>query len=1112
MRKGLITLSALIVLLGGAAEAFAQAAGSSGEIKGQIADQTGAVLPGVSVTATESQRGISRSVVTNEAGQYLITLLPPGVYEVRASLAGFATRIVKGVQLTVGQTVTLDMTLEVSELATEVVVTGEAALVELERTQQSNTIDERYIDYLPINRRNYLSFSLLTPGVTDTTSLADNTDFRVVQTPHTGLSFYGSNGRGNSIQIDGAENNVNSGGVRSAISQEAVQEFQINRSNYSAEFGGASGGVINIVTKSGSNELRGSIFAFFRDDALDARDPFAVGFGGVPIDPPFSRQQYGGSLGFPFKKDKTFFFGAFEKLNRDERASVPILTDPNIFLPTASQNELLNFLAGAPTPSLRLLASGLRVPLTTTFSPQTACSDVAQFPQRPAPSSVTFPRTVKLFCDNTGVFPFTTNFTTFSTRIDHRFSESDNIFFRTNYTNQFNANSLVRSLVGVSRGSVNDNVDGTAIFGHNHIFSPRAMNEFRFQWSYTNDLYIPNDPLGPEINIAGFGFFNRDIFLPSFTIERRYQWIDNFLYTKGKHKIKMGLDINIIDERAESHTFFPGRFNFGESIPLGAILDSAAGRGTTAGLIAALATPTAQGGLGRPDLICTLVDDPRCASSQFNPRGFSPFLSALQAFNLGLPEFYQQGFGNPTVEGVPVRWGFYAQDTWNVTPNFTLNFGLRYELDNEPDPLNLDTNNFAPRFGFSWDPFGDKKTVLRGGYGIFYAPHYFQIVYVVNALNVIDGFNQIAQVFVPLTGVPGVNNPATGQPLTSADIFRTLSAQGVIGSRQITPADLRQFGINVRQTLPLAPLSVIFPSDPDYANAYSQHISFGLEREVAPNLSIAADYIFVRGLKITRARDINIVPSNLRNRIPRTDITVPQPLFRNPLLLQENIYESSARSFYHGFTLSLIKRYSRHVSFNINYTLSKAIDEVTDFNSDFQPNDQTNINAERALSGFDQRHRFVVSAVLESPFSGRNALSYLLGGWTLSPVIVASSARPFNLLLGFDANRDRHSTTDRPPRAGRNMGRGPDFVSVDLRVTRRINLGDEGRRNVELFFEAFNLFNRLNFSSVNNVVGTSLLQPPFDVRGRKDRKPTEPLGFTSASDPRQIQLGFRLNF
>lgn len=1055
MRRELVGF-VLVLLVISPVRAWSQSSAASAELKGTVTDPQGAVVPGATVTVTNPDRAITRTVTTDDRGEYRVLLLPPGLYQVKVEKSGFVAHVRQGVQLTVGQILNLDVQLSVGATTEIVEVTGEQPLVETERTQQSDTIEERFIRALPIDRRDYLTFTLLAPGVVDSNAFADNTDFRVAQTAQSGLSFYGSNGRGNNITVDGTEANTASGGVRPTLSQEAVQEFQINRSNYTAENGGASGGVINIVSKTGGNEFRGSLFGFFRHDALDATDPFAVVLEGDRlrrIKPPSNRQQYGGTLSFPIRKDRTFLFGSFEKLNKDEKASVPVLTDRSIFQPTAAQTAILTALAAntSPTPVPCIPANPAAANL-----PPAACAQALRA------ALATPPSTVALFERNSGIFPFTSNVLLFSVRLDHHLGAKDQIFFRYNYANSDEVNTNLRALVGFSRGNQINSWDSTAVLGWNHLFSPQTINELRLQWNYFNYEVIPNDPIGPELNIGGFGFFNRDIFLPSFTIERRGHLAEHLTHTRGSHRLKFGGELILRGNNTESHTFFPGRFTFGQ-LP-GSVLS--------------------------PQLATTT-------------------LTALQAFNLGLPQFYQQGFGDPTVGATLPYYGVYGQDSWNIRPNFTLTYGLRYELDDRRDPLPTDTNNFAPRIGFAWDPWDDHKTVIRGGYGIYYSPIYFQIDYVVNALNVINGFRQIAQVFVPLTGAP-VINPQTGRPLTSADIYRTLLAQRVIGTRTIAPEDLRQFGVTITQTGPIPPLTVLFKNSSDYVNAYSQQASLGIDRQLGGDWAVSVSYIFSRTLKITRSRDDNLLPAPIDPALGIRRWSTP--FFKNPLLLQDNIYESTARAFYHGFILEVNKRFSHNVALAASYTLSKALDEVTDFNSDFQPNDQTNLRAERALSAFDQRHKVVIYGILHSPFrggAGRHPLARFLADFVLTPIFRANSARPFNLLVGSDINGDRHSTTDRPPFAGRNTGIGPDFWTFDLRVARQIGLGSETRR-LELTLEAFNLFNRLNFASINNTVG--LIPPPFNLTGRRDRRPSEPLGFTSAFDPRRIQLGFRLTF
>src|ERR1039457_1625679 len=341
--------------------AYAQGVGSSGEITGTVTDSSGAVLPKATVNVVDTQTGLKRTAVTNGTGQFRAAGVAPATYDVSAELPGFATEIRRGVTVAIGQTVISDFKLKPSQVATVVEVTDQQPVVKTERGSQADRISQQYIADLPIDRRDYLTFTLLAPGVSDSTRLAGDQDFRVKQTPQTGLSFYGSNGRGNSITVDGGETSGDSGGVRLTVGQDDVQEFQINRSNYAAELGAATGASINIVTKSGTDKVHGTLYGFFRNDAMDAANPFSFSQAlqagqtfnpanpdsvGSPIKDSLSRQQYGGTVGFPLKKDKTFLFVSFEGLRQDAQNAVPLLTDTNVFRPAPAQNAVIGGLTG----------------------------------------------------------------------------------------------------------------------------------------------------------------------------------------------------------------------------------------------------------------------------------------------------------------------------------------------------------------------------------------------------------------------------------------------------------------------------------------------------------------------------------------------------------------------------------------------------------------------------------------------------------------------------------------------------------------------------------------------------------------------------------------------
>ncbi len=1041
--------------------AFAQAGGSTSEIKGRIADPNGAVVTGATVTVTDTSKGVSRTATTDAQGEYRFLSLTPGTYQLRVEASGFSSQVVNAIQVTVGQTADQNFTLRVGDASATVEISADPPVIETDRSQQSTTIGERFIRELPIDRRDYLTFTLLSPGVVDSNALADNTDFRVAQTPNSGISFYGNNGRGNSITVDGAEANDQGGGVRANLSQEAVQEFQINRSTYNAEFGGASGGVINIIAKTGKNDVYGSAFAYFRHQSLDAGDPFAFVLQGTSltrIKPDANRQQFGVTLGGPFKKDRTFFFGAYEGLRKRESSTVPLLTNLNIFQPTAGQSAILAGLAASTDATPVPCVTGVAVPRAQCAAILTGVLTVDQPVQ-------------DLFRNNSGVFPFPADSHNFSFRVDHVPSSSNSIYASYRFNDREDGNQSTRALLGFSRSSNVKVLDHNLIGSWTHIFDSGMSNELRVQLNY-NELFVEsNDPNGPELNVAGFGFFNRDIFLPSFNFDRRYLVTDDLTVDRGNHRMKFGGSFLLRDGFFDSKTFFSGRFGFG----------------------------TLPGALVSPQLATTTIN-------------------AIQSLDLGLPQSYQQGFGDGIVGGKLPYYSVYGQDTWKALSNLTLNYGLRYEIDTRRKPLKTSYGSVGPRVGFAWDPFKQGKTIVRGGYGMFYAQIPFVIDYVVQSLNEIDGVRQIPQV---LTTLNAANPLAINGPI---NIFRTLRAQGVIGipntTRTITPADLAQFGIIVSQTGPRSPLTVLFRADPTYRNPRAQQGSIGLEHEFSPGFSVSAGYVWALTQFITRARDINLLdrpigPRGIREWSAASGCTGAAIVtcFRNPLLFQEIIYESAASANYNGLIVEFQKQFSGNFAIAGNYTLSEAFDQVTDYNSDFRAFDQLDDNPEYSLSAFDQRHKFVIYSIISSPW--RNPV---LRDFTLTPIIRANSGRPFNLLAGSDVNGDRSTNGDRPllrlngldqGAIPRNVGKGPSFATFDMRLTRKIGFSET--MSLDLTVEAFNLLNRLNFASVNNTVG-AFFPTTVDVRGNPNVGPSSPLGFTSAFDPRRIQLGAKFRF
>ncbi len=1104
-----------VCLLMACGMARAQGVGASGDIKGSVTDPTGAILPNATVTVTDAEKGIKRTVPIGANGQYVVTGLSPATYQVSAQTSGFDTEIHKGIVVNVGQTTIVDFHLKVSSTAEQIEVTTEPPVVETDKGSEANVVDQQYIQNLPIDQRDYLSYTLLLPGVSDARGSV-GTDFHVRQTPQSGLSFYGSNGRGNNITVDGGQFNGDSGAAEVNLSQDAVQEFQINRSSYSAELGAASGAAINIVSKSGTNDLHGTVYGFFRNDAMDARNPFAFTNALVPGQPfslnatsqptnnTLSRQQYGATLGFPIQKDKTFFFASYEGLRDHEQTAVPLFTNSNIFAPDNAargndQQEILAGLAGL---------GGTPVPCLTgqPALPAIQCAGVLQTLLTVNPNANLVPilgpvngplQTARMgmlineFESNGGLFPFSTINNYWSARLDHTFSDRNQAYLRGLYGLSDVGNPSVGALEGVSRGSAVKQWTGSLLGAWYHQFSPKTQNEFRAQWNLVQFNVFANDPGGPGLNVGAFQF-GRDNTLPDFSTLRQYEFADNLTMVRGHHTMKFGLYEDLRGNRTASATFLTPNISFG-SLP-GGILSPC------------LQVPAA------------------CGLTGVTPAVLNP----LQAFSFGLPTFYQQGFGNPTtVADLPLT-SVYWQDSWAMRPNLTLNYGLRYDRDTRY-VMPTDKLNFAPRASFAWDVFNDHKTVIRGGGGIFYSPTYVQIDFATKELGAVNGVGpQIQNFLIPLTGAPG--NPA----LTSAAIFQTLFAQGKLGTGGfpnnpcnlsggpsgagsgacITQADLAAFGS-------LNAFPAFFNVPKTFHNPYSEQASLGIESEISKGMSLSVDYIYVHTLRLPWTQNINLLPTaptvagvpntnglpfqTWSSQIaPQCALLANNPCFVNPLIIANDQYTSTGSALYNGLTVEVKKRFNEHYSFLANYTWSKATDDITDFNVSYSAQNNARLALDRGLSTFDQRHKITFAGILDSPWK-----NVLLGGFEFSPIVRYNSGHPFNLLAGTDVNGDNNGATDRPPGAGRNTGLGPNYFDLDARLSRKIKFTE--RVSLQLMAEAFNLFNRTNYSSLNNVVGPNFA-PPFNVSGTNAVPPGSPLGFDAASAKREIQLGVRLLF
>ncbi|MFN2455831.1 MAG: TonB-dependent receptor domain-containing protein [Pyrinomonadaceae bacterium] len=860
--------------------AMAQSQSNAADLRGFVRDPQGAVVVGANVTARNPATNVSRSATTNDEGFYQLVNLPPGDYEVSVEAANFPRAVIPTVTLTVGQRADLDVPLEVGAVGASVTISGATTeVVETSRTAVATTIDQQRIDNLPINQRDYINFALTTSTVT-----RDN-GRPIGPAPTSGLNFGGQRGRSNLIQVDGADftdNSVNA--ARSTVSQEAVQEFQVVSNSFAAEFGRSAGGIVNVVTKSGTNDLHGNVFGFLRNRRIQARNAFA------PIeDPPFTRTQYGVTLGGPLAKDRTFFFFAFEQRRRNESgffttdvrqglgssATIPVIPGINPIARTFSnitpqQSAYINGLLAAGTPAAICAAraygffasSGGSTGLTGSnplISPNDGSVCPAITPilpgvigQRfllsgaPVPvSNIAFRPLLSL----QSVFPVTerTSFTSF--RLDQKIDDNNSLNFRFGY----NPSNITGIQVESQNQSLGQNDfsrtglqrlrDYSAVFALNSTLSDRIVNEARFNFGERRAAFTSQNGDAVSSNIVGRAFFGRELFSPVVRTETRYQYTDSLNVIAGNHTFKFGGDVNFINVNALFELNFAGLFNFG---------------GVSA------ATLLGSGFANAPD--------------------FTP----VQQYGLGFPSNFIQGFGNPVSRLGNKPLAFYAQDSWKIRQNLTLNYGVRYDVEiteqiapvGFTDPFSRislsasdvlaaqnaigvqqgfprDKNNFAPRVALAYDPHNDGKTVLRAAYGLFYDHPLLAAAF--NS-DIADAAQQQQGVFLP-------GSPDPTQLLNAVQIFQGTVIPGVTPG--VDPGAQYQQGRQRfnDQTFPgLGPvLPFTLPISRSFEYAYANQVNAGIERQLTKDMSVSATYLFVGAHHLPRPIDLNA---------PRTDLQI----------------------------------------------------------------------------------------------------------------------------------------------------------------------------------------------------------------------------------------------
>ena len=974
--------------------ASAQTAGA-GTITGSLTDQSGAAVPGATVLVHNTDTGIDRSTTSNDSGIYIATFLQPGQYEVSVSKAGFARLIRKDLTVQVGQTVEIDFAMPVQTTQEQVTVTAQEPVLDTEKTEQSQVVSKTLIENLPIIGRRWDNFVLLTPGVTTDGGL---------------VSYRGISGLYNNNSVDGANNNqafFSEARGRSTVpytySLDSLQEFQVSASNYSAEFGQAAGGVVNAVTKSGSNTYHGDLFYFLRYPALNALDSFNKSQG-IYTPSIHQFQQFGGSAGGPLIKDKLFFFLTYDGSRKvfpisytSSSASALPLPCPaavSASLCTGANNYVKSLIGGYPREGVNDLAFG---------------------------------------------------------KLDYQLNAANHIsssfdFVDFHAPNAYNTNATVNNNSVTANGPA---VTHERFFVTNWDSTIRAtlVNNFRFQWGLDNEIIGANDG-GPSVSIASVTAYGMPNALPrpAFPDEHRLQFADTVSWSHGRHQIKAGVDVNAIHELLVNLFQGGGVYSYSGSAAAAFSNWAADVTGTNLG----------DGLTGKHYSSFAQVTDP--------------------ITGVGKDDFYNTDFAG------------FLEDSWKVRSNLTINLGVRYEIQNVPQPnkpntltplttlytstINIDKNNFGPRIGIAYSP--TKTTVVRAGYGMFYAKTSNSTFYAIRVENGVyqQTFNCTPSSCPALTFPNLIFTPPGATP--QAPFAGALTPQ-------VTPFT------------PPAGTQLAHGLVPDFVNPLVHEGEFTIEQQLPGSMSLSLGYLFARGLHLPVFVDSNLAPAtathtydilNASNAVAQS-ITVPWYTARlNPATgVILNGY-SIANSWYNGLVVTLRRPMSHGFEALINYTWSKAEDDgaVAGANGTFYgtdpPLDPYHQKQENSLSDLNQKSRFVGSLVYNPKFKVTGVANQIANGWFLSTIVTAATGQPvFATISGFpsggvdygvdggEVTNTGGSTGGRPPQLGRNVFIGPGLVNMDLRIMRQFTFRE--RLHLQLIGEAFNIFNHTNISSVN---------------------------------------------
>src|SRR3984957_12678348 len=1035
---------------------------ATGALRVTVVDPSGGRVVRASIVAVNLATGLRYSATTDAEGRFAFDLLPPGDYSARATAKGMSPQVTPQLHVDVGGVADLEFRLKIAGAQESVTVSDAPALVDIQSSTVSTVLDERALSDIPLNGRRFSDLALLSPGVTqDPRSLTSSTN--------SDLSFGGIRGFQNSFLVDGGD--FNNGFFSQArglyrapypVSTEVVQEFRVSSNTYGVELGRAGGAVVNVVTKSGSNHFHGTLFDFFRDSSFGgASEPF------LAFKPHDQQEQLGATFGGPLKANKVFFFAGFDQ---------HIYQDPDVV-------EFLN--------------GGFQVvpqPGTGPYSP----GDYELTDQ-----ALVFAAASQL-TSLSGTYPASQIGNASYGKLDINLTPRHQLALRVNMSRYWASNNVFLDPSSpVSYDSISDNGQQTVLTETGSIaltsgFSPRLISHLRAQFSQDLQQSYSNtaNTLVKIPNIID-GICRSDL-LPRATREHRLHLAETVSFDIGRHAWKFGGDTL----RTWTYDFFPSQES-GEY------------------------------------LFYSIKVDP----FSFQPMEGGLELTPLRAYAHEIPHYYIQSFGNAVSHPDSNDYAAFLQDTIRVTDHLALNLGVRWDLQTFStaglisNPLfppsgkvPFQPYNFAPRGGFAYSLGKQHPLVVRAGYGIFYV----RIPQIYSSVVATENGVTDAQVFL--------NNTDYYNPQVFATHPNTVVRCLLTAASCALPSGFIQGVTNN-----------VSAFAPNFVTPRVQQGSLTLEKEFAGHTTVAVSYLYVHGEHLIRALDVNLPPpvalpypifnstgSIFENSYYTVDsfatwqfsqtLECPFPPCINPLgrpiaqLGSIDEFQSAASSVYNGGTLSINRRMARGAYLRLSYTFAKAIDDGQDALVAGQPATVQNsydLTAERGPSVTDQRHRLVAAVAVEPrPFHREHQfLGHVFNDWKFSSEVTAGSGRPFDATVDGDPNEDGNDRNDRLPGYRRNAFTGPDYASTDLRVTRRLRLGE--RCKLELIGESFNLLNRDNqrveITSNGMVVsattftqyGTTVGNAPYPAYYQQPGNFLKP---NAAYPPRRIEVAMKLIF